>query len=111
MSEPEDVVVGIDVAKASLDIAIRPSGQERHVANDPDGIAEAVVWLQALGPQVIVVEATGGYEVPLVAELGVAPFRSLSSIPARCATSPAPPGGWPRPIGWTRTCWPTSRRQ
>jgi transposase len=74
MSEPEDVVVGIDVATASLDIAIRPSGQERHVANDAEGIAEVVVWLQALGPQVIVVEATGGYEAPLVAELSIAPL-------------------------------------
>jgi len=72
MSEPEDVVVGIDVAKASLEVAVRPSGEERCFANELVGIAEVVVWLQALGPRVIVVEATGGYEAPLVAELGVA---------------------------------------
>src|SRR5258708_9002393 len=72
MSEPEDVVVGIDVAKAALDVAIRPSGEERHLANEAAGIAEAVAWLQTLCPRVIVVEATGGYEAPLVAELGVA---------------------------------------
>jgi transposase len=72
MKAPEDVVVGIDVAKAALDVAVRPSGEERHLANDPDGIAAAVGWLQTIRPQVIVVEATGGYEAPLVAELGVA---------------------------------------
>jgi transposase len=72
MHEAADVVVGIDVAKAALDVAVRPQGDEWHVANDATGIADIVKWLQALHPQVIVVEATGGYEAPLVAELGVA---------------------------------------
>lgn len=72
MHEAEDRVVGIDVAKAALDIAVRPQGEERHLANDAAGIAELVGWLTALKPQVIVVEATGGYEAALVAELGVA---------------------------------------
>jgi transposase len=72
MNEPADAVVGIDVAKAALDVAVRPSGEERHQANDAAGIAEVVLWLQTLRPQLIVVEATGGYEAPLVAELGVA---------------------------------------
>jgi transposase len=72
MSESEDVVVGIDVAKAALDVAVRPSGEERHLANDAAGIADAVEWLQTVHPRLIVVEATGGYETPLVAELGIA---------------------------------------
>lgn len=72
MHEAQDVVVGIDVAKAALDIAVRPTSEERHLANDAAGIADSVTWLQALHPQVIVVEATGGYEAALVAELGIA---------------------------------------
>lgn len=88
MSNPQEVSVGIDVAKAALDVAIRPSGEERpaerpterpterpeerHLANDPAGIATLVGWLQTLRVQVIVVEATGGYEAPLVAALGLA---------------------------------------
>ncbi len=60
MNAPEDVAVGIDVAKATLDIAVRPSGETRQLANEAVEIAEAVVWLQGLGPRVIVVEATGG---------------------------------------------------
>ena len=72
MSEPEGVVVGIDVAKGSLDVAVRPSGEQRHLANDAAGIAEVAAWLRAISPQLIVAEATGGYEAPLVAELGLA---------------------------------------
>jgi transposase len=72
MYEAEDVVVGIDVAKAVLDVAVRPQGAGRQLANEASGIAEVVGWLRALQPQLIVVEATGGYEAPLVAELGIA---------------------------------------
>jgi transposase len=66
------VAVGIDVAKAHLDLAVRPSGEQRQACNDATGIAEVVAWLQELAPQIIVLEATGGYEVPVVAELGAA---------------------------------------
>lgn len=51
MSEPEDVVVGIAVAKAALDVAVRPSGEARHLATDAAGIAEVVGWLQTVHPQ------------------------------------------------------------
>ncbi len=72
MSDPEVVAVGIDVAKASLDVAVRPSGEHQHWSNDATGIMGAIAWLQSVHPGVIVVEATGGYEAPVVAELGLA---------------------------------------
>src|SRR5260370_37486486 len=72
MREPAIVVVGIDVAKAHLDVAVRPQSAPRRGSNDAEGIAELVTWLRTLGPQVIVVEATGGYEAPLVAAVGLA---------------------------------------
>ncbi len=72
MSEFEAVVVGIDVAKAALDVAVRPDRAERHLPNDAQGIAEIVAWLQGIHPQVIVLAATGGYEAPVVAELCLA---------------------------------------
>jgi transposase len=72
MREPAIVVVGIDVAKAHLDVAVRPQSEPRRCSNDAEGIAELVTWLRTLGPRVIVVEATGGYEVPLVAAVGLA---------------------------------------
>jgi len=60
MNEAEDVIVGMDVAKAALDVAVRPSGEARQLANDAVGIGQLVGWMLALSPEVIVVEATGG---------------------------------------------------
>jgi transposase len=66
------VFVGIDVAKAHLDVAVRPTGETWRAANDPAGIAELVARLQAQRPTLVVVEATGGLEVPLVAAVAAA---------------------------------------
>src|SRR6266446_3934306 len=54
--------IGIDVAKAQLDIALRPAGERWAVPNDASGIAPLVDRLQALHPTLIVLEATGGLE-------------------------------------------------
>jgi transposase len=54
--------VGIDVAKAQLDIALRPTGERWAVPNDAEGIATLVERLQAHHPALIVLEATGGLE-------------------------------------------------
>lgn len=67
---PEPVHVGIDVAKAQLDVAVRPSGRRWRVANSDEAIAALVDELQALSPTLVVLEATGGWELPLVAALG-----------------------------------------
>jgi transposase len=56
--------VGIDVAKAQLDMALRPTGERWAVANDDAGIAALVARLQALLPTLIVLEATGGTRGP-----------------------------------------------
>jgi transposase len=66
------VFVGIDVAKANLDIALRPTGEHERVPNDETGIAHLVGRLQAARPTLVVLEATGGLEVPLVAALAAA---------------------------------------
>jgi transposase len=63
------VFVGIDVAQASLDIAVVPSGAVRHVGHDAEGIAALVAWLDSLQPTMIVLEASGGIETVLAAEL------------------------------------------
>lgn len=54
--------VGMDVSKARLDVHVLPSGATRQVANDAAGHDALVTWLQAQGPTLIVLEATGGYE-------------------------------------------------
>jgi len=68
MSEPT-LFVGIDVSKASLDVAVHPTKEDWTVSNDPAGLQELLPRLQALQPQIIVLEATGGYETLLVAAL------------------------------------------
>jgi transposase len=64
--------VGMDVAKAQLDIALRPTGERWAVSHDETGIAALVVRLQAVQPMLIVLEATGGYHRAVVAALAAA---------------------------------------
>ena len=54
--------VGIDVAKAELVVAIHPTHERWTVANDEPGVRTLVERLLAVGPTLIVLEATGGYE-------------------------------------------------
>lgn len=64
--------IGIDVAKAQLDIAIRPSGERWAVPNDAGDIMTLVERLQALHPALIVLEATGGWERAVTSALATA---------------------------------------
>jgi len=64
--------VGIDVAKAQLDMALRPSGERWAVPNDAGGVGTLVEQLQALHPTLIVLEATGGLERAATAALATA---------------------------------------
>lgn len=57
---------GIDVCKASLDLAVAGRPGVVGFANNQGGIAKLVKRLRALGATRIVVEATGGYEEPLL---------------------------------------------
>jgi transposase len=64
--------VGIDVAKARLDLALEPSGEAWSVPNDAAGIQDLVSRIAPLGPTLIVLEATGGYEAAVTATLASA---------------------------------------
>lgn len=66
------VFVGVDVSKARLDIAVRPSGDHWSVPNDDTGIATALARLRDLQPTLTVLEATSGFERPLAAALASA---------------------------------------
>ena len=61
--------VGIDVAKADLVVAVRPTGERWLVANDDAGVTQLVRRLRRLAPVLVVLEATGGYERAAVAAL------------------------------------------
>jgi transposase len=81
--------VGIDVSKARLDAAGRTAGgvraelpaAVRQAANDPAGIDGLVAALVPLSPRIVVVEATGGLESPLVAALWAAGIPAAAVNP------------------------------
>ena len=61
--------VGLDVAKRHLDVAVRPTGQIWQVPNDEAGRASLVQAVHDLSPALVVLEAPGGYERAITAEL------------------------------------------
>lgn len=61
--------VGIDVSKDRLDVHLRPSGEGFAVARDGEGIQMLAARLRELGPELVVLEATGGFETVVAAGL------------------------------------------
>jgi transposase len=68
----EHVIVGIDVSKDRLDVAIRPSGEAFVVARNATGLEELGQRLASLAPYLVALEATGGFETVVAASLGAA---------------------------------------
>jgi transposase len=66
------VFVGIDVAKDRLDVHVRPGDDAFSVSNDDAGLADLGERLAARRPTLVVLEATGGYEVTVAAALASA---------------------------------------
>ena len=73
MNENE-TFVGIDVSKDTLDACVLPGDDFRHVAYDEAGITALLEWFREKKPALIVLEATGGLENRIVAELARAEF-------------------------------------
>ncbi len=63
--------VGIDLSQEQLEVAVRPGGEVFQVAYDSAGVAGLIKRLGKVKPTRVVLEATGGLEVPLVAQLSV----------------------------------------
>jgi transposase len=68
--------VGIDVAKESLAACVLPAGRRLTESNDRDGVGRLLEALPPVGQCLIVVEATGGYQRLVVAELIAAGHRT-----------------------------------
>lgn len=69
---PPQRFFGIDVSKLQLEIAARPSSEFWTATNDESGIRDLVKRLRRLCPTLIVMEATGGYELELAMALAAA---------------------------------------
>lgn len=75
--------VGIDVGQSRLDVAVGKTGAEWATSNDAVGIPDTVARLTELQPALIVFEATGGLEVPLMMELAKAQLPFALVQPGR----------------------------
>lgn len=64
--------VGIDVSKSQLDVHVRPAGLAFSVPRTPDGLAELSKRLLSLVPTLVVLEATGGFEITVAAAIASA---------------------------------------
>lgn len=67
-----EVFVGVDVSKAHLDVGVSGSDDALAFPNSERGISDLVQWLGELAPALVVMEATGGFEVPAAAALAAA---------------------------------------
>jgi transposase len=77
------IVVGIDVSKDRLDVAVRPTGEVFVVARDAEGLDSLIARLLPLAPAAIAVEATGGYETVVAASLAAAGLAVVVVNPAQ----------------------------
>lgn len=77
------IVVGIDVSKDRLDVAVRPTGEVFAVGRDAAGLDALTARLAALSPHRVAVEATGGYETVVAASLAAAGLPVVVVNPAQ----------------------------
>ena len=75
--------VGIDVSKDRLDVHVQPSGEAFAVARDGEGLAVLVARLKPLAPQLVAVEATGGFEMTVAAAIAGAAIPLAVVNPAQ----------------------------
>ena len=69
MKEANQTYVGIDISKDTLDVALRPNDRTWQVSYTEDGIRELVGEVGPLQPELVVMEATGGFEALLVSAM------------------------------------------
>lgn len=79
----EAIIVGIDVSKDRLDVALRPSGEVFVVERSASGIEVLIGRLRAAPPHLVALEATGGFETVVTAALGAAGLPVVVVNPAQ----------------------------
>ena len=78
------MVIGIDVSKDRLDVAVRPTGESLIFKRTGMGIEDLIARLGALSPKMVAIEATGGFEAVVAAGLACVGLP----VVRRCAPSP-----------------------
>jgi len=70
--DADSIFVGIDISKMTLDVDIYPTSEPRRFLNDEGSREELCEWLKTRTPTLIVMEATGGLEIPVAGLLAAA---------------------------------------
>ncbi len=91
MKSQQEINVGVDTGKTQLDIFIRPVGDYFTVANNANGIKEAIKRIKTYKPTRIIIEATGRLEMPFVCAVSKAKIPIVVANPLHvhrfaCAT-------------------------
>jgi len=79
----EAIAVGIDVSKDRLDVHVHPVGTVLKFSRDSVGIETLIEALDGVAPQLVAVEATGGFETVVVAALAAAALPVVVVNPAQ----------------------------
>ena len=82
--ETQPVFVGIDVGKAQVDVARSDSDEVWTLGNDEKGLQELVRRLKEIDPELVVMEATGGFEFPAAAAIAAADIQIVIANPRHC---------------------------
>lgn len=82
-SKTDEIFVGIDVSKRQLDLAVWGEKDVWQYGNCEAGILEMVKQLTDMEPTLVVLEASGGWEMTLVAELALAKIQVTVVNPTR----------------------------
>ena len=77
------ITVGIDVSKDRLDVAVCPSGEAFVVERDAAGLERLATRLRQIAPQIVALEATGGFETVAAAALAAAGLPIVVVNPAQ----------------------------
>jgi len=88
------MLVGIEVAPAEVEIALRPSAERWAVSHDEAGVAALVARLQALRPVLMVLEATGGWAVLVTSALAAAELPVVVVNPRQARDLAQATGPW-----------------
>jgi transposase len=71
----QEVHVGIDVSKRTLDVCLLPQGESFVLTNDQEGVDQLLSHLEGVSPELVVLEATGRFErlaATAIASAGIA---------------------------------------
>jgi len=78
-----EICVGIDVSKRWLEVRVHGGAESQKIGNDPDGFTTLIEQMKAVQPELIVFEATGGYESRAVKALSEAGWAVAVVNPTR----------------------------